>query len=340
MRILIEITHPAHAHFFRYAIDLLKEKGHAVAVTARKKDVTIELLKHFGIDFSVLSHISKNKFGLLSEMMVRDFRLISFCRDFEPDVLTGIGGVFAAHAGFILHKPVIVWDDTEAAKLSHLLTFPFVKTIYTPDCYEKQLGPKQKRYSGCHELAYLHPKYFTPNPEIVESFGIDPQSKFCIVRFISWGAHHDVGQYGFDQKSKLQFIQSLEKYARPLITSESPLPEEFEKYRLSIPPHQIHHVMAFSQLYVGEGATMATESALLGVPAVYINTLGAGTINMIQSYGLLKHIIDTDRALKQCIDWLESDYKSKQAAQARQKLLADKIDMTDFIVEAIEKAAG
>ncbi len=43
MRILIEITHPAHVHFFRNAIDIWKSQGHEVAVTARDKEIVLEL---------------------------------------------------------------------------------------------------------------------------------------------------------------------------------------------------------------------------------------------------------------------------------------------------------
>jgi hypothetical protein len=39
MKVLIDIGHPAHVHFFRNAIRELESKGHAVKVTARDKEV-------------------------------------------------------------------------------------------------------------------------------------------------------------------------------------------------------------------------------------------------------------------------------------------------------------
>jgi len=339
MRILIEITHPAHVHFFRNAIAEFQKRGHRVAVTAREKDVTIQLLNNYGIDFTTLSKIGRSKFALVGEMIARDVRLWHFCRKFKPDVLTGISGVFAAHVGWFLRKPVVVWDDTEVATMAHKITYPFVTAVYSPDCYLKSFGKKHHLYPGCHELAYLHPDRFTADAEIVKSVGIDPNEKYCIIRLVSWQAHHDIGQHGFADEEKLNFVKEIAKHAKPYITSEADLPQDLEPYRLDIAVHQIHHVLAFAALYVGEGATMASESAVLGIPAVYINTLEAGTINMFEEYGLIKQTADTQHALKYCLKWLADPEAKEKCRVARKKLLADKIDVTYYIVDTIEQAA-
>ncbi|RKY08091.1 MAG: hypothetical protein DRP56_04665 [Planctomycetota bacterium] len=336
MRILVEITHPAHVHFFRHAIDVWKSHGHEVAVTAREKEITEELLKQYGIEHTVLSGIGKGKLSLFAELIKRDYRLWRFCRKFKPDVLTGIGGVFAAQVGWLLRRPVVVWDDTEHAGLSHRMTFPFATCIQTPDCYTKQLGTKQTRYAGCHELAYLHPDYFTPNDDVVKNLGIDPNEKYCLVRFVSWQAHHDVGQHGVDSNAKVRFVEKIAQHARPYITSEGKLPDELKKYQLNIPVHQIHHVMALARLCITEGATMASESALLGVPAVYINTLTAGTINEFEKYGLIKQTTDTNLALQYGLDFLTEPNASEKYQGIKQKLIAKKIDMTEYIVQTVE----
>jgi len=336
MRILIEITHPAHVHFFRNAIAEFQERGHTVAVTAREKDVTTKLLNNYGIPFELLSGIGRSKFALVGELITRDIRLWNFCRKFKPDVLTGISGVFAAHAGFALRKPVVVWDDTEVATIAHKITYPFVTAVYSPDCYKKCFGKKHHLYPGLHELAYLHPNRFTADAEVVKSLGINPEEKYCIIRFVSWQAHHDIAQHGFADEQKMSFIKEIAKYAKPYISSESPLPGQLEAYRLDIPVHQIHHVMAFAALYVGEGATMASESAILGVPAVYVNTLESGNIDMLEEYGLVKQTTDTQQALKYCLDWLGDSQAKQRCMVANKKLLVEKIDITEYIVATIE----
>ena len=339
MNILIDVIHPAHVHFFRNAIGVFRERGHNVAVTAREKDVTIELLENYGIEFTILSKVGSGLLGLGKELLIRDWRLWRFCRSFRPDVLTGISGMFCAHVGLLMRKPSVVWDDTEHQKKAHAITYPFATEYHSPDCYMKSLGRKQHLYAGCHELAYLHPKRFTPDADVVRSLGIDPQSRYCILRLVSWGAHHDVGQHGLDAGRRLEFIKAIAEHARPYVSSEGPLPLELEPYRLKMPVHQVHHVMAFASLCVSEGATMVTESSLLGVPAVYVNTLKAGTINMLQSCGLVDQTTDTDEALNYCVARLADPDAKEKAAGAREKLLAEKIDVTAHIVETVERAA-
>jgi len=297
MNIVIDIIHPAHVHFFRHAISELQKRGHNVAVTARQKDVTTELLQNLGIPFTVLSKVGKGRVGLAWELITRDIRLWKFCRRFQPDVLTGISGMFVAHVGTLLRKPSIVWDDSEHQKLAHMITWPFATEIHNPDSYYTPPGKKQHFYPGCHDLAYLHPNRFTPSAEIVKELGINPDQRYCIIRFVSWGAHHDVGQHGFAENKKLHFINAITEYARPYITSEGVLPPELAEYQLRIPVHQFHHVLAFASLCVTEGATVASEAAVLGTPAVYVNTLKAGCIDMFAEYGLLKQTTDTQQAL-------------------------------------------
>jgi predicted glycosyltransferase len=334
MRILVEITHPAHVHFFRNAIEIWRSHGHEVAITAREKDIVIELLRLYNLQHTVLSGVGKGKLSLPLELIKRDYKLWRFCRKFKPDVLTAISGVFAAHVGFLLKKPVIVWDDTEHQKYSHMLTYPFITQMQSPDCYLTKLGAKQVQYAGCHELAYLHPKRFSPDKNILKKMGINPDEKYCLIRFISWQAHHDVGQHGVAENSKVQFINEISKYAKVYITSESALPQELEQYRLRIAVNQIHHLMAFASLCVTEGATMASESALLAVPVIYINTLTAGTIQEFAKYGLLEHITDTRKALNRAVELLN---KPESRREELDNFLKNKIDVTQYVVDTIEQ---
>ena len=139
---------------------------------------------------------------------------------------------------------------------------------------------------------------------------------------------------------KLQFIKAIAEYARCYITSEGPLPAPLKTYQLKIPAHRFHHVLAFASLCVTEGATVASEAAVLGTPVVYINTLKAGSINMFEKYGLLRQSTDTAWALELSLDWLKDEKAKQKCRTARRKFLADKIDVTDYIVKTIEQAAG
>ena len=50
MNILFSINHPAHFHFFKNTIKTLINK-HRIIITARDKEMTVELLKKAGWSF-------------------------------------------------------------------------------------------------------------------------------------------------------------------------------------------------------------------------------------------------------------------------------------------------
>ncbi|MGA1867802.1 MAG: DUF354 domain-containing protein [bacterium] len=341
MRILIDLCHPAHVHFFKYAIRQWQSRGDQVILTARDKDITLALLDHYSFTYSVLSKITpygrKTHYRFFREFVLRESRLFKVIRRLKPHVVTAIGGAFIAPVCTLANVPSVVFTDTEHVFIDRFLTYPLASLICTPDCFNKKAGPRQVRYPGLHELAYLHPRRFTPDPELVRKAGIDPEQKYCILRFVSWQAHHDIGQQGFADNLKFTFVQEIARYAVPYITSEEPLPQEFEPYRLKIPFHHIHHVMAYASLCVGEGATMASESAILGVPAVYINSLRLGYIDMLTDFGLVRQAQSTAYALEHCISWLTDPQAKEKYRSTLKKMLADKIDMTDYIVRTIEK---
>ena len=92
MRILIDICHPAHVHFFKYAIYHWRDQGYEVLLTARDKDVTLRLLDHYGLDYHVLTSAGHGKYGLVSEFIKHVWKLIrvilQVCR--QQSILTAI----------------------------------------------------------------------------------------------------------------------------------------------------------------------------------------------------------------------------------------------------------
>ncbi len=56
MRILVDITHPTHTHFFRHAIRQWQNEGHAVRITSRDKDIAVTLLNEFGFEHTTIGH--------------------------------------------------------------------------------------------------------------------------------------------------------------------------------------------------------------------------------------------------------------------------------------------
>jgi predicted glycosyltransferase len=110
--------------------------------------------------------------------------------------MTGIAGTFAAPVGRLIRTPVIVFYDTENATMSNAIAFPCAQAVVTPSCYKKTIKGNHITYEGYHELAYLHPNYFSPDCSILKLLGVNEHEKYVIMRLVSWGAAHDVGHDG------------------------------------------------------------------------------------------------------------------------------------------------
>lgn len=269
---------------------------------------------------------------------VQDFRMYRTVKEFNPDLLLGFGSIRAAHSAAILHKQCVSFEDTEHWLEGMALYMPFTHAVCTPSCYKRDLGRKQIRFDSYMELAYLHPHYFTPNPDILQELELEDGDPYVLLRFVSWSASHDVGQSGITDKKRL--ICELEKFGRVFITSEESLGRAFEKYRVPLPPERLHDLLYYATLYVGEGATTASECAVLGTHAVYVNTLKAGVQEEEEErYGLvhtISDILSREFTIQRAVELLENSNLRTLGKQKREKLLKDKIDLTAFMVWFIE----
>lgn len=342
MRVLIDVSHPAHAHLFRNAIKILKSKGHEIAVTARNKEVTLDLLNRYGIRYLEVGEHKNNTFEKGLQILTIDYKLYLFAKKFNPDVLVGgVGNVYISHVSYLLSKPSLLFNDTEHGKFQNLLSYPFVSTVLTPECYTKTIGKKQVKYDGYHELAYLHPKYFHPDPKVLSDIGINETETFIILRFVSWDANTDLGQHGIG--NKLNFVTEISKYGKVFISSESSVDPELEKYKIKISPDKLHDLLYYATLYVGEGATTASECAVLGTHAIYVSTLRLGYLDEEErKYGLVYNFSDPNtmekNAFEKALELLKNPNLKAEGRQKRSKLLHDKIDVTDFMVKEMENA--
>ncbi|WP_246999648.1 DUF354 domain-containing protein [Halosolutus gelatinilyticus] len=339
MRAVITIQHPGHVHFFRHPIAELEARGHEIHVFARENDVAIDLLEAYDIDHEVLAGESGGLLSLAAVQATYETRLLRRARRIDPDVIAAIGGVAAAHVASALRTTSVVFYDTEHATLITRLGYPFADVICTPSCYRDEIGPKQVTYPGYHELAYLHPDRFEPDSSVRESVGLEPGERFAVVRLSSWEASHDVGHGGFDDPREV--VERLEEAGlEVLLAAEGEPPADLESYQFATSPDRMHDLLACADVVLSEGATTAAEAAVLGTPAVYVNALSLGYTADIEEYGLLfgyhgesRHI----RGLEQAVAIAEQDDAPWE--RLRDRLLADRIDVTEFVVRQIEKHA-
>ena len=345
MKVLFDINHPAHVHLFKHAIAELEAAGHDTFVLSRDKEITTTLLDRYEIDHTPLSAMGTRKFSLITEWLKREFRTIRIARSYDPDVILSVASPPAAHAARIVGCPKIVFNDSEPAHLASKLTHPFTDRVCTPANFGVDIGENQVRYDGYHELAYLHPDRFEPDPDSIREHGVEPDDRYSVVRFVSWGAHHDVGHNGLSPGAKRRLVSLLAEHGDVYITSESPLPEEFESYRLPIPPERIHDLLYYADLYAGDSQTMATEAAILGTPAVRFNSFAGESdmgnfLELEAEYGLVYSRSDETEAMELIRELLADPTTKERWQEKRERLIDDKIDVTEYILEQIYELGG
>lgn len=340
MKILFHINHPAQYHLFKNVINSLSQEGNEIIVIARNKDVLIQLLQNDQVNFINASD-KKRESNLISLFVnfVKQYKQIKQkVKEFNPDLLIGTSFLLPwISRKFDIPYINFVEDDAQVIPLYAKFSFPFSTYIVAPGvCRLNQSEKKKISYNGYHELAYLHPQYFTPNESIAKQY-IDTSKKVFLFRFTAFNAHHDYGKKGINDRLAYELISILENLGDIIISSEKHLPRKLEKYRLSANPSDIHHIMAHCHLIIGDSQSMAMEAACLGVPSVRFNDY-AGRISVLEelekTYNLTESFSNEKEAeLKSRVGILaKTDDVLLLYKERRNKMVQDKINVHDFII--------
>lgn len=354
MNILFVSGHPAQVHNFRNVrVELLKN-GHQIFWLTTPKDIAANLLNTYGIPYTMLQKPNGgliNKAWTLLRNVVWEIR---FLRKHKIDVAVTRTCPYTTIAAKICGVKHIIIDDTEHAAHKMKMFSNQANAVIVPQCFDFQLRKDELRFPGNIEIFYLHPNCFVSAP-IWDLLQIEPDTRFAIVRFVKWDAWHDaelVGGFTLDQKREL--VARLQKHMRVFISSESELPADLEPYRIQIPIERMHDVQAAAALFVGESATMASESVVLGTPAIYIDEVGRGYTDEEAREQLLwmyRPVPSRDElkpnepdwivgGVKECIEKAEeiasSSFDTTQYAQRHKNWIATKIDCTAFLTWFVE----
>jgi hypothetical protein len=338
MRFLFDVVHPAHVHFFRHLITELEEAGHETVVVARRKDVTTDLLTAYAIPHVTVG--SAPRPGLVAlggELLRRDWALWRIVRREHTDVVVtrNPSGVQAARVAGV--RGVFDTDDGAAVGVHFRAAAPFAHVITTPDCIGEHYGRKHVTYPSYKALAFLHPNRFTPDPAVRAELGVREAEPYSIVRFVAFGASHDVKQRGLPTDAKRAVVARLRAHGAVFVTSEAQLPADLQQYALPVAPHRLHDALAFATVCVTDGQSMAGEAAALGVPSVRYSSF-SGSIavfrEMHERYGLVFEFCPgDDDAFFRTVDELASSTDRAIWAERRAQLLADKCDLTTWFAD-------
>ncbi len=103
----------------------------------------------------------------------------------------------------------------------------------------------------------------------------------------------------------------------------------------------MHDALAFADLYVGDSQTMTAEAAVLGTPAIRFNDF-VGKLGYLEElehrYGLTYGIKTSEpgQLFSKIEELLAMPNLRQEWQRRRERMLADKIDVTAFMVWFIE----
>lgn len=339
MKILIDIGHPAHVHLYRNFYREMKERGHSLYVTVKNLPSATRLLDLYGIPYTEIGAKGSTIVSKGLRQVLFSLKLADIAGRLGIDLGFG-SSISLAHASRLCRMKSVIFDDDDD-QVQPLMTrygYPFADLIVSPSSLiNARASRKALFYPGYHELAYLHPSRFTPDPGVLNDAGVSPGEPFFIMRFNAFTAHHDRGVRGLSLAQKLELVKLLESHGRVFITTEAETEPELAKYRLSISPDKAHSLLSYATMFIGDSQTMTSEAAVLGVPALRCNTL-AGSISYLreqeETYALTYAYKPTefDRFRDKICSLLESRDLHEEWQRKRNLMLGEKIDVTAFMV--------
>lgn len=361
--IAIFLGHPAHYHLFKNVTQNLLQDGYQVTYLVKRKDILEDLVRQSGVPYIVVRKEERkatSKVGLVWSVLRLGYNIRSFLCTQRPRLLIGTCGALTP-----LHRtPIITCNEDDAAVVPRFawVAYPGASAILNPTCCDSgRWNKKATKYPSYQELAYLHPNHFTPSKEVVKQYGINPDEPYFILRFASLHAHHDSGIKGINTAIAQHLIDLLQPHGRIYITAERPLEPQFEPLRIHINPLDMHHIMAFASLYLGDSQTMAAEAGVLGTPFVRFNDF-VGRIGYLREledvyrlgYGIHASELPLDSPIKradgtpqpcgeQALYRAVEELVSLTASQRhelydarRAQMLKDKIDLAAYLTHYIE----
>ena len=302
------MTASAHVLVFRPLIQLLRERGDEVEITARDYAQTLQLLELHGLEATVIGrHGGRSRLGKARSLTSRLRALRKWARPREFDIALAHGSHELTLTARRLGVPSATTHDYEFATLQHQLGMRAATKVVVPESIPADrlahLGvrpPKLLRYPGLKEEYYLSD--FEPDGTVLDTLGVDRDRVLVVLR-----PPPDVSLY--HRHSNPLFPQTLDFLGRleDVHSVVIPRTEEQREYvraldlpSVIVPERAVdaQSLISLADVVVSAGGTMNREAAALGVPVytTYGGRLGGVDEELIRE-GRLKPLTDP-RALE------------------------------------------
>lgn len=292
----------------------LKIDGHEIKVLARDKDVLLKVLEEENVSYEIFGQHKKSMVGKIFGTFSILINYKRIAKRIKPDVIISKASFYGTWVAKRIGSKSVIFPDSEVVKVTNKYVVPLCDKVVTPETFGLDYGEKHIKVPGFFENCYLSPSVFAANDKVLTEYGL--KRPYAIFRFVGWYANHDVHNGGFTLDEKIELVKAVEPYMTVYVSSEKQLPEELKKYKLPTPAAQIHSVLSFAELYLGDSQTMATEAALLGTPAIRSNSFVGehdmtNFIVLEKKYGLLRNVSKYGDVLALVKDFAEHSRKAE-----------------------------
>ncbi len=266
-RLLIQFLHIADVNFFKNAVKILKDH-YDIIISARLRGnlmpILTKELKGFPVH-PIGRHVSHLYKKAINEPF-RYLRQVYLLSKNEIDYCTSFGAIGAGIACKLKGIPYVVYEDDELYRLDIYVARATATKLIVPASL-RIFGRNVSTYSGFKELAYLHPKYFTPDKGILDYYNLE-REKYLFMRQVKRTLNYRHLTNIFPNLAK---ELKRKGYTILLSLEEKSLIDVFERYCkvLKEPVDDIYSLLKYASLTISAGDTMARESCLLGTPAIY-----------------------------------------------------------------------
>jgi predicted glycosyltransferase len=308
MRVWIDMTASAHVLVFRPLIELLRERGDEVEITARDYAQTLQLLELHGLSAEVIGrHGGRSRVQKVRQMTHRLSALKKWAKGRGFDIALAHGSHELTLTARRLRIPSSTTFDYEFATIQHQLGCRAATKVVVPDMIPPERlepygvrPPKLVQYPGLKEEYYLSD--FEPDRSLLDRFGVDPARVLVVLR-----PPPDVSLYHRHANplfpmtlDHLGRLENVHAFVLPRTEEQREYVRELDLPSVILPETAVdaQSLIALADLVVSAGGTMNREAAALGVPVytTYGGRLGGVDEALIRD-GRLKPLTDP-RALE------------------------------------------
>ncbi|MCW3000065.1 MAG: hypothetical protein JWN65_3614 [Solirubrobacterales bacterium] len=304
MRIWIDLSNSPHPLLFHPIARRLRERGHAVAVTARDNAQTVELARERWPDVEVIGAVSpKGARAKARAITGRAAALRRWAQAQRPDVALSHNSYAQIVAAAGLRVPVVTAMDFEHQPANHL-AFRLARTVLLPAALcgsdvrrQGATARKTRFYSGLKEEVYLAD--FRPDPDVLRRLGVTPGPDATLV--VARPAPDRAVYHPFENPLFVECVTTVLRDPRTTVVVLPRHPEQADALeRLALERCVVarsavdsRSLMGVADLMIGAGGTMTREAALMGVPTLSLFAGRRPAVDRwLQERGMLRVLSD------------------------------------------------